>query len=66
MLLFSKSYAVFGFISYTLLLHDPQVLRHLEWCLSLGLDLVHCYTLGVFDQSQAGGEVDVKDGLYKC
>lgn len=52
-----------GRFSIQSLLHDLKVFRHLEWCASLGLDLVNADTLGVLDQGKTLGEVDIENSL---
>lgn len=43
--------------------HRLEVIRHLERCLRLRLDLVHRNTIRNLDKGQTVGEVDIKDTL---
>lgn len=45
------------------LLHDDQVVGHDKGRTRLGFDLVHGDALGMLNQSQAIGKVDIKHGL---
>lgn len=43
--------------------HRLDVIRDIEGCLRLGLDLLYCDAVGEFDEGESVGEVDVKDTL---
>jgi hypothetical protein len=45
------------------LLHWLQILSNLEWCLSLGRDLLNGDTLRNLNQRQTGGVVNIEDTL---
>ena len=40
-----------------------QIVGDLEGCLGLALDFIHGDAFGDFDEGEAGGEIDVEDGL---
>lgn len=43
--------------------HGLEVIRYLEWCLRLRLDLVNRNAIRNLDKRQTVGEVDIKDTL---
>lgn len=46
--------------------HGFQVICHPEWCLSLGLDLIHCDAIGNLNERESVGEIDIEDTLLPC